>query len=294
MKRKARSRPKQSGKARVRALVDERLQQGANGAYEASQLLRSQAQRAINTGDADKALELATEGSIALLMEGHADSGCEVALQLVEVVDTLHAQLPYDRSLEHVLTVAAAFADGAAAASPEHQRFEKAALKWSADKGPFPLGEPRLHQLIAAVEWEAGEFDAAVKHHALAETPADLARALVAHVKKASDRDALLARAVLQLLAVENLRDANALLTSYKAATEAITGNRPFLEFCSLLVRTCEYDAASLFEDLVSRFFPLLQRDPQSEGLLRIIGKKLFGIQPPPSMMDSILGMLAP
>jgi hypothetical protein len=69
MRRRARPAPV-SQKEKIKAFLDERLDQGADGAYEASQLLRGQVQRSIKQGNFKESLEIAKEGSMALLQVG--------------------------------------------------------------------------------------------------------------------------------------------------------------------------------------------------------------------------------
>ena len=84
------------------------------------------------------------------------------------------------------------------------------------------------------------QADAAVKHHVLGEVPDDLAAALMDADIGAVQRDGLACRAVLQFLAVENLRDAAAFLAKFRSLIE--TESR-YTVFCALVVETCQHDA---------------------------------------------------
>ena len=79
-----RARPAQKS---IKTLVDERIDQGSDGAYEALQLLRGQVQRAIKGNQGPKALETAREGALALLRRGFVASGTEMAYQLLDVFE---------------------------------------------------------------------------------------------------------------------------------------------------------------------------------------------------------------
>lgn len=67
MRRRARPTAPVSQKEKIKTFLDERLDQGSDGAYEASQLLRGQVQRLNKQLNFKESLEIAKEGSIALL-----------------------------------------------------------------------------------------------------------------------------------------------------------------------------------------------------------------------------------
>jgi hypothetical protein len=145
-------------------------------------------------------------------------------------------------------------------------------------------------------------------------TPEELASG---HSCPPSQRDALLTRSVLVLLAVEDLRSAATLVRSYLAEIENPgPGGRSndelragYLDktdgvapshamFCSMLVRICEKDVktAPLFTWLVRNFGQELgtMHDP---GAVKVyttkIGRVYFDIQPPPNMMSMMENMMS-
>lgn len=129
--------------------------------------------------------------------------------------------------------------------------FLRKCLKWSNDLGDTTYGLIPLHKILGQQCWRMGSGDVAhptetyvnnedddfestwalqndaVTHMALAEEPLVLSKWLQtlpsptpAQIKKGhecapADRDALLTRAVLVFLSLENLRDVNALVTEY-------------------------------------------------------------------------------
>jgi hypothetical protein len=138
-------------------------------------------------------------------------------------------------------------------------------------------------------------------------TPEELA---YGHVCPPSQRNALLTRSVLALLAVEDLRSAAILVRSYLSEIENVPGptgggrsnnelKAGYLDktdgvapshaiFCSMLVRICEKDTktAPLFTWLVRNFGQELgtMHDPEAVRAYTMkIGRVYFDIQLPPS-----------
>eukprot|EP00613_Pedinella_sp_CCMP2098_P031382 CAMPEP_0171730770 /NCGR_PEP_ID=MMETSP0991-20121206/28497_1 /TAXON_ID=483369 /ORGANISM="non described non described, Strain CCMP2098" /LENGTH=416 /DNA_ID=CAMNT_0012325583 /DNA_START=16 /DNA_END=1266 /DNA_ORIENTATION=+ len=189
MKRRPRPAPA-SQKEKVKTFLDERMQQGDEGAYEALQLLRGQVQRGVKQGDHASALETAQEGTLQLLQRGFTASGAEMALQLVEVVSafpTLPAEIGLsafeaaDRAFNEACDEACSEACGEAcneskgpvagkadkakalgcedrllAVLTHRLKVLKACVKWSQGRkevGAFLLGHPRLHALAGVAYW---------------------------------------------------------------------------------------------------------------------------------------------
>ena len=167
----------------------------------------------------------------------------------------------------------------------------------------------------------------AVSHYALAEKidviltklkslPAPTSEELaMGHTCLPSQRDALLTRSILVLLAIENLRDAKALALSYLRQIENPSGRSDeelkasyldktdgkapsHIMFVCMLLRICEKDVktAPLFTWLVRNFGAELgtMHDPEViKTYTTKIGRVYFDIQPPPSMMNMMENMMS-
>jgi hypothetical protein len=129
-----------------------------------------------------------------------------------------------------------------------------------------------------------------------------------------ADRDALLTRSVLCLVAIENMRDASTLVRGYleqvqegdakeltKSYTSKDDGKAPsHVIFCSMLLRICEKDPRTgpLFSWLLRSFkreLDGLYKVPIIQSYTTKIGKIYFNIQPPPSMvhmLENMMGMM--
>jgi hypothetical protein len=229
--------------------------------------------------------------------------------------------------------------------------FLRKCLKWSNDLGDTTYGSIPLHKLLGQQCWRMGSDDVAhptqtyvndedddfesawalqndaVTHMALAEEPLVLSKWLQTlpsptpeQIKKGhecapADRDALLTRAILVFLSLENLRDANALVTEYATHMEErdvsdlaksyMNKKDDFapshLTFCTMLVKVCEKDAKTgpLYSWLLRSFSTELSKLDKSQDVVASytskIGRVYFNIQPPPSMMsmmENMMGMM--
>mmetsp|Transcript_8228 Transcript_8228/g.19321 ORF Transcript_8228/g.19321 Transcript_8228/m.19321 type:complete len:404 (+) Transcript_8228:89-1300(+) len=232
-----------------------------------------------------------------------------------------------------------------------HLQFLKKGLKWSNDLGSVRYGHQGMHSLLGDHCWNmscdasvvdkekplGGDDDEstaeeveielrgdAVGHYAMAEridailgklrglpSPTDEETA-AGHACPPAQRDELLTRAVMVLLAIEDLRGARSLVASFladvsdrplaelkKSYLDKTDGRSPsHAMFCSMLVRICEKDAktAPLFQWLVKNFGAELTtvHDPEViKAYTTKIGRVYFNILPPPSMMDMMENMMS-
>lgn len=120
----------------------------------------------------------------------------------------------------------------------------------------------------------------------------------------ALERDLFVTRAVLQLLCLGNMKDANALRDEFvRLETEYCTMNNqsslcletPLMHFTKFLLLTLERDAKPLFLTLIDKYEPSLKRDSNFLDYLQTIGYRYYRISPPKSgldnMMDAMMGM---
>ncbi|KAL7530082.1 hypothetical protein ACHAXR_003301 [Thalassiosira sp. AJA248-18] len=172
---------------------------------------------------------------------------------------------------------------------------------------------------------DIGLRNEAVSHYALAEKVSIILEKLkslpaptaeeqtMGHICLPSQRDALLTRSILVLLAIENLRDARTLASSFleevetsrtpaelkKSYLDKTDGKAPsHIMFICMLVRICEKDTktAPLFTWLVRNFGAELgtMYDPEViKTYTTKIGRVYFNIQPPPSMMSMMENMMS-
>jgi hypothetical protein len=200
---------------------------------------------------------------------------------------------------------------------------DQAAIGADEEKGPAKSQDEEEEEFDE--EWsEAGLRNEAVTHYAVGEkisTILDKLKSLpgpedeewkMGHTCPPCQRDALLTRSILALLAIENLRDATTLAASFlkdvetrspdelkKSYLDKTDGKAPsHIMFVCMLLRICEKDTktAPLFTWLVRNFgaeLGTMHHPEKIKSYTTKIGKVYFDIQPPPSMMDMMENMMS-
>jgi hypothetical protein len=319
-------------------------------AYEAQQLAQSQIRKKINAGDYQAACDLAYTSVLTILQKGRVSVASQLLTLLVEILrETQTKDSP--EWLERLATLQEAHANAmeqtvTLMTGPEASRLNRLqrdwlrqCVQWSSDIGTIKYGANKLHDLLGQQCWklalmhvtETMEDDDvldfkcdAVIHMALAEKPDTIIEWLktlpppteqetkAGHTSPPALRDALLTRALLCLCAVENLRDANALLKAFlekvedrdikelaASYTSKEDGKAPsHAIFGCMLVRICEKDARTgpLYSWLLRSFkkeLDLLHKEQVVLSYTTKIGKIYFNLQPPPSMLNMMENMMS-
>jgi len=229
-----------------------------------------------------------------------------------------------------------------------HKKFLKTLLGWSDIMGDVAVGALEIHELIANHVWflsessdsastavtdddDAGEEftkDAlqseSVTHYALAEKPDAILEKLKGlpeptaketkanHTCPPAAREALLTRAILVMIAVENIRDAHTLLRSYisevetrdlealkksyMSKTDKKSANH--IVFLSMLLSIVRKDKKTgpLYTWLLKGFsnaeLATMYKPEMLKGYTSKIGRVYFDIHPPPGMMATLENMM--
>jgi hypothetical protein len=258
--------------------------------YEALQMYKTLHDRHVSNSNYEEAEKLVVSGSLTLLKMKQLSAATELALVLMELFKT--SKKPVDEeSRATVMRISNGYTPG-----PEQLSFLKAALKWSVTAGSRARGDPELRMLLAHAAKECGDFAGASQQYLFADEPEEFAALLWEWSGKgyASERDLFVARAVLQLLSLENLRDANLVFEGFKARAEkkGVKLDTPLMNFIRFLLVTCERDAPPLFQMLRQRYAPSLAREESFQTYLQLIGQKFFNIQPPPNMGSMLSNMM--
>jgi hypothetical protein len=226
-----------------------------------------------------------------------------------------------------------------------HKKFLKSILAWSEVLGDVTLGALEIHELIANHAWflsehcsnaskddEDGEdftkvalTSESVTHYALAEKPLVILDKLSGlpdptdrelkekHVCPPAAREALLTRAILVFVTMENIRDAHILLKeyiskvekrnlealkkSYMSKTDKKAPNH--VVFLSMLLSIVRKDKKTgpLYTWLLKGFsnseLAKMYKPEILKGYTTKIGRIYFDIQPPPSMMATLENMMS-
>ena len=302
----------------------------SNSHYELLQLYKTHIYRANTRKDPSLASLLALDGARTLLAAQQGNASGELALSLIDSYMKQHLS-PSPPLLSSLLSLFWAFPSDA---RTSRVAFMKAAVKWSVGERTRKRGHPDLHLSFArfyAVPHPspAGERDYASSHihYLLAAGASPAAAAFGADVPLtysppaqrgvegaevntygehaclllewagkgfASERALFITRAVLQYLALADLRGAHAVLdgamTRMRTEESEEVSRDPLIHFVQFVMRTCEREAGELFDVLRERYAPALQRDEGLQAVLDRIGEQFFGREAKKSWLDSLLG----
>lgn len=176
----------------------------------------------------------------------------------------------------------------------ERKRFLKLALEMSSEKGPWKNGDPVLHFAMASAAIKSKDFPLALKHLVHSHRPEELNKLIIVWSKAGPDSEIDLhyTRAILQLLCLENLRDANILFKFLKAEFPSL--DTPLIRFDGFLLRTLQRDAHPLFTTLRTKYSQAIGRGNVQGGLtfdvcLDKIAHVFYGVALQKSGMESMM-----
>eukprot|EP00741_Cyanophora_paradoxa_P013608 tig00020703_g13137.t1 len=238
----------------------------------------------------DDARQLLMSG--ARLMQKHKQFQCatELATLLVELFQKADVKVAPD-SIDALLKTFEGFGEDN---SNGPVQFLKAAIKWSAGAGAGKFGSPELNAAMGRHLWKQGDYGGAQRYFVRGNDPRSLARMLLEWSGKGypAEVDLFLARAVLQLLCVQNLRDANVVFDTFLRTAPGGPPRTPLVNFLRFLLATLERDAAPLLAVLRSKYRPSIARDPSFPNYLDHIANKFYNVPIPTSGLQGIMDML--
>ena len=272
--------------------------------YGALQMFKTQHARAKKKGEFADALELARGGAALMLEKGQLMEGADLARDYVELSKSSppKSDQDYDAWVENVLVLDKLFGklEQNEETGRERKRFMKMAVDFTSAEGPWSHGDPKLHQNLALTCVAESDLMGASKHMLLSQKPEDAAKLIASWAKRGpeGEQDLHLTRFVLQLLVLENLRDANVFYTSFRAQFPKL--DTPLVHFCGYLLRVLERNAFPLFQQLRQKYDSALSRGngmPTSfNAYLDKIAQVFYGVEPPKTgmggMMDLMKGLL--
>jgi len=272
-------------------------------AYGALQTYKTFYARSLKKGDWQVAIDLCRSGSVASLKAQHISAGSELASLLVEaLVESKVEQTDEINGLIFQVLDAFSLVNDQKESAKALGRVLKACISWSSVKqgGRYEKGDPQFHLYSAKAKTKAGDYAGASTHYLHAKEPKLHAEFLYEWSTHgyAKERENFVVRAVLQLLALENMKDANIVFERYQEiCTEKKTklSNSPLMNFTAYLLKTLERDAYPLFQLLRDKYASSLKRDPSFQMYLDRIQDRYFGVKPQKhgiqAMMDNMLGM---
>ncbi|CAI5522250.1 unnamed protein product [Closterium sp. Naga37s-1] len=284
---------------------------------------------------AEDAVELLQSGASVQLQQRQVTCGTELALLLVDALSATHTAHSQG-TVERLLAINDAFkpllshqtGSPAAAASESREQsaapeaatsaaaaeyeslsafegclsFLKAAIRWSLKAQGAPRhGAPELHDALAVLLWTHGatqDLEAASRHFVLGRDTKAFSSVLCQVMQEGfpDEVDLVLARAVLQYLAVGNIKGANELMDDITARGAAGTApalpDSPLIHFTRFLLLTVERDALPLFLLLRKVYAPSIRRDPQFHLYLDEIAHRYYKVARPSGGGDFMGGLL--
>ncbi|KAF0740081.1 hypothetical protein Ae201684P_017062 [Aphanomyces euteiches] len=273
------------GAASVAEKLEERLKQGDY--YGALQMYKTLYSRYAAAGDHLRAIDLAHNSAVQLAKHQQWTAAREMGCLMLDLYAS-NAFAVDETNKARIKDISNAFQN---ACPKEESEVLKQAVKWSKTHGTRERGDPELQLWLSRVYTVEKDFTNANNHFLHAESPSEFTAMLLQHALEGypSEADLYVARAVLQLAALENLRDANVVLTEFLAKKPLDT---PLINFVKFLLRTLEKrDALPLFQLLQERYAYALSRDPSFRTFLQIIGQKYYGVQPPQSALSSLMSL---
>eukprot|EP00128_Syssomonas_multiformis_P018171 Colp12_sorted_trinity150504_noHs@30975 len=269
------------GTANMVEKLKDRVARGEH--YEAHQIYRTLYARYLATNKGQDALELVTSGATELFKAKEFTSGGDLALLVLDYYNKIQVPVTTE-SLDRLVGVFELFSEDIAI----RKKFMKEALRWSSKYGPNTRGAPELHQAFARKLWKEGSYSLSQGHflHAGEAAVSDFTAMLIEWSTKgySSEVDLFLARAILQYLCLEDLKNANALFSLFVTSHPKIADSHahsPLVNFLRFLLLTVQRDAAPLFRMLRAKYRDALARDPTFEQYVTKIGELFFNERPP-------------
>lgn len=247
--------------------------------YEAQQLFQSLYFRYSGRKKFEQAAILLHEGALKLAQHKQIHSAAQLAELLVECYSKAGTSADHARIGQLVEISDAFVANGEIEdANGALIKFLKTAIQWTTTAGAHPQGDPLLHLSLARAYVKQEDFGRAQRQYLRAGTPEECADMLLKwrHLGYRSEQDLYVARCVLELLCLENLKDANLVFQRFLAGCPCDTPLAHFIEF---LLMALERDAAPLFATLREKYSVALLRDDSFKAYLDKIGELFFGLK---------------
>lgn len=246
-------------------------------------------------------------GALVMLQHGYGTAGLDLALNLVETWEgssTLRLGAAEREAVEQISDAFVAGVEDKAEAAKLVDKFIARAIEWSKAEhaGSFAVGEPGFHHIAAKMKVKCGDLEGANDHYVKAQQPQEFAAFLYGWAQRgyANERDLFLCRAVLELLVLENLKDANLLWESFNAIliSKKEPLDTPLFHYTGFLLKTLERDAYPLFQVLREKYAPVIASDPTFVQYLDKIAHLFFGVAPQKhgmaAMIENMFGGMKP
>ncbi|XP_046361245.1 Golgi to ER traffic protein 4 homolog [Haliotis rufescens] len=274
--------------AKCQACVD------AGNFYEAHQMYRTLYFRYAAGQKYAEASDLLYKGSLTLLKHNQYSSGADLALLLVNVLNSSKQEVS-GVTMDRVVTLFQQMDPNC----PERHNFLTSAIRWTNKvNADHKRGHPDLHQRFGITFWQEKNY-AQARYHLIHSTDGKGCAAMLIEYHSSqgypSEVDLFIAQAVLQYLCLQNKDTAHAVFTAYTTNHPHLEKGPPFvkplLNFLWFLLLALEGGKLAVFTILCEKYEPSLKRDPSYKEYLDKIGQIFFGV-PPPQVSQGLFGNL--
>ncbi|KAJ9108951.1 hypothetical protein QFC21_000273 [Naganishia friedmannii] len=148
------------------------LEQSPPDAYSAQQKARTTAARLLTSAYYDSAIEVLFGIAKELLKLKEWGSGCDLAVYLVQAYEKGEVEVTAESKARLTQLLALITGEGA-----WRKKLADSAIKWSADFGDCPTGDPDIHKYLGELYYKDGQFPQA-EYHLLASCKRDAATML--------------------------------------------------------------------------------------------------------------------
>jgi len=248
--------------------------------YEAQQLCKTLYFRHFNQQRYKDAEDLLEKSAVRMMLNGQCNESTELALLLLNLFSVTSKPVSRE-SLDTIMRLSSMYNSDSNEAIIGRENFLKSALKWcSSSAVENKEGISLIHDLLAESYYKQKEFGKAQIHFLRGNKPELFAEMLVKWSLSVlhSERDLLIARAVLQYLCLANIKDANIVFNLFfKNYLELPQSS--LINFLRFLLLTVERNAYPLFQMLRQKYKPSLDRDPSFHQYLDHIAKVFFNVK---------------
>ncbi|XP_060081085.1 Golgi to ER traffic protein 4 homolog [Ylistrum balloti] len=264
--------------------------------YEAHQMYRTLYFRYKGQKKYTEALNLLYNGSLTLLQHNQHSSGADLAMLMIELLNTSLTPVT-DDTIDKVVKLFRAMNPDC----PERHHYMVSSIRWSTktDNQRHKLGHPDLHQRIGRLFWEEKNYVQARYHFLHSTDGKGCATMLIEyHLMKGytSEVDMFIAQAVLQYLCLQNKETANDAFQTYTQNHPQVRRGSPYvhplLNFIWFLLLALEGGHLTVFTILCEKYETSIKRDPTYKEYLDKIGQVFFGVPPPRAPSQGLFGNL--
>lgn len=232
-------------------------------------------------------------GAIKLLAVNEVASASELASLLLEHYKELN-EIPSKATIEPLLHIFSAYSP--TETHPSKAAFVSQATAWSKHILNNNQGAPELHTAFARDFTAAKNYGSAQKHFLRSDDMTGFAKMCLEWSDDGfpGEADLFYTRPTLMLLALGNLKMANAFFASYTELLTEAQRKAPLHNFCRFLLLTLERDALTLFNQLRTSYAPSLQRDPAFGPYLDQIALIFYNVKKPTEQggINGLMGSL--